>query len=186
MGWYLPPLGPVLQALGVRLHGEATQQICCPVHEDRSPSARYYHEDQSVHCFVCGRSWNALSVVMAKFSYDRATAELWLAERFQGVETALDVKVTSMLHRAVFPKEALAVRLDFLETRVREHAPDMQTAVRWWMAIDVLRAELRDPTLLGAVAVRLTKLRARILGTTPGNGTSGCVPVGSAGVGGGS
>ncbi len=35
---------------------------CCPFHEDSNPSMALY--DNHVHCFVCNRSWDSISVVM--------------------------------------------------------------------------------------------------------------------------
>ena len=36
---------------------------CCPFHEDRKPSMALY--DNHVHCFVCNRSWDSISAMMA-------------------------------------------------------------------------------------------------------------------------
>jgi len=36
---------------------------CCPFHEDSNPSMALY--DNHVHCFVCNRSWDSISAVMA-------------------------------------------------------------------------------------------------------------------------
>ena len=37
---------------------------CCPFHEDRKPSMALY--DNHVHCFVCNRSWDSISAMMAR------------------------------------------------------------------------------------------------------------------------
>lgn len=34
-----------------------------PGHDDRDPSAHYYENDHSVHCFGCGRTWDVFSLV---------------------------------------------------------------------------------------------------------------------------
>lgn len=34
-----------------------------PGHDDRDPSARYYADDNTVHCFGCGKTWDAFSLV---------------------------------------------------------------------------------------------------------------------------
>ena len=34
-----------------------------PEHDDRDPSAHYYVNDNSVHCFGCGRTWDVFSLV---------------------------------------------------------------------------------------------------------------------------
>lgn len=36
---------------------------CCPFHEDRNPSMALY--ENHVHCFVCNRTWDSISVTMA-------------------------------------------------------------------------------------------------------------------------
>jgi len=35
---------------------------CCPFHKDRNPSMSLY--ENHVHCFVCNRSWDSISVTM--------------------------------------------------------------------------------------------------------------------------
>lgn len=34
-----------------------------PAHDDRTPSAHYYANDNTVHCFGCGRTWDVFSLV---------------------------------------------------------------------------------------------------------------------------
>lgn len=34
-----------------------------PSHDDRTPSAHYYADGQNAHCFGCGRTWDAFSLV---------------------------------------------------------------------------------------------------------------------------
>lgn len=34
-----------------------------PAHDDREPSARYYADNHTVHCFGCGGTWDAFSLV---------------------------------------------------------------------------------------------------------------------------
>jgi replicative DNA helicase len=34
-----------------------------PAHDDRDPSAHYYENDHTVHCFGCGRTWDVFSLV---------------------------------------------------------------------------------------------------------------------------
>lgn len=139
----LPPMVAVLTALGVKLHGEGPQPIRCPVHEDRSASAHLYADDR-VYCFKCGRGWNALSLVMAKLKLDRPSAEQWLRLRFSGVDASAVDLVRTALRKAPASTARLEAQLDLLDQRVRQTAPDAQTAVRWWMAIDFVRAEAKS------------------------------------------
>ena len=34
-----------------------------PAHDDRDPSAHYYENDHSVHCFGCGKTWDVFSLI---------------------------------------------------------------------------------------------------------------------------
>lgn len=64
----------VLEYYGVGLAGRVTQQICCPVHQDRSPSARVYADGNKVYCFKCAKLWDVIALVQAreKCSAERA------------------------------------------------------------------------------------------------------------------
>jgi len=35
----------------------------CPDHDDSSPSAKYYADNHTVHCFGCGKTWDVFSLV---------------------------------------------------------------------------------------------------------------------------
>ena len=41
------------------------RSFCCPLpaHDDRDPSAHYYENDHSVHCFGCGKTWDVFSLI---------------------------------------------------------------------------------------------------------------------------
>ena len=34
-----------------------------PNHDDRDPSAHYYENDNTVHCFGCGKTWDVFSLI---------------------------------------------------------------------------------------------------------------------------
>lgn len=70
------------------LAGDRTQQIRCPIHDDRSPSARYYHDQQKVHCFTCGKSWDVIGLVAAKRGLSREMAVRVIDEEFPTAATA--------------------------------------------------------------------------------------------------
>ena len=59
------PIFEVLEKLGIPVEVRGTHQIHCPNphHDDRRPSARVYAEDNRVHCFTCGKSWDVLDLV---------------------------------------------------------------------------------------------------------------------------
>jgi len=54
------------------------QKTRCPVHYDQNPSAKVYLGSNSVYCWVCGRTWDPLSLYAAVHgvSYRRATRTL--------------------------------------------------------------------------------------------------------------
>jgi DNA primase len=45
-------IATVLQHYNLTL--DHNKQICCPFHEDATPSCRVYSETNSFHCFGCG------------------------------------------------------------------------------------------------------------------------------------
>lgn len=159
-------MAAVLRTFGIDLSGDGTQQIRCPVHEDRSPSARFYAEEQRVYCFTCGKGWNPLTLAMARLNFDRSTAKQWLVRTFGVIEqsTAEQVRGTLQSKRNVTSAQ-LDARLNALDGEVRAHAPDAKTAVLWWMGIDTLRADLH--TGARDVAPLVDKLKGKIYAGTP-------------------
>lgn len=55
---------PELLAARCGVH-DVRRSFCCPSpsHDDRDPSARYYPDNHTVHCFGCGRTWDVFSLV---------------------------------------------------------------------------------------------------------------------------
>jgi hypothetical protein len=87
----------VLSAHGVTLrhNGTRPEQICCPFHGDKTPSARFYpaqgDSKSAVWCFVCSKRWDAIS--------------LWRNfNQFEGTFTALLRAIESEL--GITPTEA--------------------------------------------------------------------------------
>lgn len=95
------PILEVLRVLGVRLSGEGTQQIRCPFHEDRSPSARVYVADgeDHVHCFTCAKSWDSTALIAQKLGLPLEAALEWLEHRFTvpPVSAQIDQRVRMQL-----------------------------------------------------------------------------------------
>lgn len=133
----------VLKLLGVNLIGDSTQQIRCPVHEDRSPSARYYGTEQRVYCFTCGKGWDALGVVMARMKLDRAMALAWLQARFQFVLPSLEDQMRHTLrYKPEASAQSMEAQLQLLDKQIRHAAPSFDAAVKWWTAVDYLQQAL--------------------------------------------
>jgi DNA primase len=160
-------LRPVLQHFGVTVHGDGTQQVRCPVHEDRSPSARYYADGDRVHCFACGQSWDAVGLVMAKLKLPYAMAVGWLETQFRAEMVPLSDQVRAAVRPVPVRLAAspMAV-LDVLDQQVRQ-VEDGPTAVRLWKAVDHLRAQAQAGEAVGPM---VTALRRHVQGAMRGVG----------------
>jgi len=70
------PIVDVLYEYGYRVHPDGEdreQQFSCDLHgdgADTKPSARVYPDSASFHCFACGRSRDAITLVREKESVD--------------------------------------------------------------------------------------------------------------------
>jgi DNA primase len=93
----------VLDLYGVRHAGEGTQQIPCPVHEDSTPSARVYREQQNLYCFRCGKLWDVIGLVQAKerISFEQALDLLERRFTVPEVTEGLVARVKAQLRRPV-------------------------------------------------------------------------------------
>lgn len=107
---------------GHDLHGDGTQQIRCPIHADRTPSARIYAPEGDkpgkIWCFTCARNFDAIDLVQAKFGYPYPMAVEWLEARF-GVPSPtadLTTKIAVSLYRA--GPAPLAPSFTFVEASV--------------------------------------------------------------------
>lgn len=55
---------PEVLAIRCGIHDLRRSFSCpSPTHDDRDPSAHYYANDNSVHCFGCGKTWDVFSLV---------------------------------------------------------------------------------------------------------------------------
>ena len=91
------PLDEVLEAYGyaVRSGFDSEQQFSCDLHgdgNDSKPSARYYPESLSWHCFACGRSRDVISTVMEKEGLSFTAAMTTLENRFSLPELPWDTE----------------------------------------------------------------------------------------------
>lgn len=75
-------LEDVLDHYGIRFQGDRSgeQSICCPVHDDRDPSASLnLGEDKQLwRCHACGEAGDALTIIMKRegVGYKAAVAQL--------------------------------------------------------------------------------------------------------------
>lgn len=72
----------LLDEYRVRYSSKVTQQILCPVHKDRTPSARVYADGNRVYCFTCAKQWDVIALVRDKEGLDFGGALDWLETRF--------------------------------------------------------------------------------------------------------
>tara|TARA_X000000950_G_scaffold240276_2_gene293222 strand:+ start:12429 stop:13001 length:573 start_codon:yes stop_codon:yes gene_type:complete len=81
------PLDVVLTRYGYDVipNAEREQQFSCDLHGDGSdskPSARYYPESTSWHCFACSKSRDAISTVMEKEGKNFSEACTYLEQQY--------------------------------------------------------------------------------------------------------
>jgi hypothetical protein len=141
------PMAKVLLWAGVTLQGEGTQQVRCPIHADNKPSARYYADANRLYCFVCGKHYDAVSVVMHKLGCGAAEAIEWLTEQF-GAPSAID-EMRAELSHVHTPVASITPLVDLLEERLRDvrRCVDLPKFVRWCRVLDLVRVSLKDGTL---------------------------------------
>ncbi len=72
----------VLDAVGKRADHASTHQIKCPVHRDKTPSARVYAETNHIFCFRCAKSWDVVALVAEIQRTTTPDACSWLETRF--------------------------------------------------------------------------------------------------------
>jgi len=112
------PLDEVLYRYGYNLipNADREQQFSCDLHGDGSdskPSARFYPESTSWHCFACSKSRDAISTVMAKegLSFSEACTSLENTYGlpplpYEGDETPVKPKVEIQAHIEDTPEQA--------------------------------------------------------------------------------
>ena len=122
------PIVDVLYDYGYRVHPDGEdreQQFSCDLHGDGSdtkPSARVYPESASFHCFACGRSRDAITLVREKEG-----VEFWQAVKMLEAKHNLLTKfalrhVHELFGPAVLERLDLSVRLDLSAAHTKEIA----------------------------------------------------------------
>lgn len=131
----------VLAALGRKLEGEGTQQILCPnpQHPERRPSARVYEDSNHVHCFACGRTWDAVGLVQTVRGCGFAEAIVWLEVAF-GINTADGLLMVEAL-ADVRPRRDVNAQFAACEGRIRGAKARLGAAQyhRLWLVLDTAR-----------------------------------------------
>jgi hypothetical protein len=71
----------VFERMGVDVTPE-TQQMRCPFHPDRTPSARVYADQNTLYCFTCQKGWDVIGCVTDHFRLTFLDALAWLEAEF--------------------------------------------------------------------------------------------------------
>lgn len=122
-------------------HGRLSQQILCPFHHDRRPSARVYSDTNKVYCFTCARTWDQIAIVREKLGVrDLQQVVEWFESRFQlpslRDNIALAVEAQLGAHRQPNLAEMYAMVEDILiEAR---HRMDLQQYINRLYALDII------------------------------------------------
>lgn len=109
----------VLAHFGIVLE-EATQQIRCPFHEDRSPSARVYADQNKVYCFTCSKQWDVIDAAQTKLGVSLGEAMTWLEQQFgvPGVLQTLTSTVRTKLAQRQPP--SIQASAQMIEARLKQ------------------------------------------------------------------
>ena len=90
-----------LAIIGISVPNKGSStQIKCPFHgggQESSPSCRVYPHTQTMHCFRCDKSWDAIDVIKEHFGYTFTEAMDFLSGNAEKTETASATRTTSDL-----------------------------------------------------------------------------------------
>ena len=94
----------VLERMGHHYEEEATQQIRCPFHDDHSPSARVFADQNKIYCWTEQKSWDVIDAVQTWQQLPTIDdACTWLEREFDvpGVVQSLQGTLRSTLSRSL-------------------------------------------------------------------------------------
>jgi|TARA_R110000824_G_scaffold308069_1_gene495615 hypothetical protein len=188
------PIVDVLCDYGYEVHpdgGDREQQFSCDLHgdgRDTKPSARAYPDSASFHCFACGRSRDAITLVREKEGVDfwaavkaleakyGLTPLPWSAPEEPRKDKAIH-KVQEALARDTQTTEQLLQRVSrIIDSCCRERSIPAEQCAAFWEAhdkIQVLQRESKTPesTTKGAANKVLQAVREYLgVGETPTSG----------------
>jgi len=152
------PIVDVLYGYGYRVHPEGDdreQQFSCDLHGngmDTKPSARVYPDSASFHCFACGRSRDAITLVREKEGVEFWQAVKMLEAKYglpplpwTGPEEKSEPKMVARVSEALQRDhgqtvEQVMARIDRLvDTCCRERSVTPDQCAAWWEARDKVR-----------------------------------------------
>lgn len=136
----------VLETYRIPFAGKVTQQIRCPVHKDRTPSARVYADNNKVYCFTCAKLWDVIELVRSKEQSDFAGALDWLETQY--LVPPASANLTQVLRGQL--RRRIEVRpdelYDYVEARImaRRDALGMVKYTKALYALDLLLAQAKS------------------------------------------
>jgi len=127
----------VLEKVGIALpQGTHTQQIPCPFHDDRSPSARVYGDSNKIYCFTCHKLWDVFSLIedLKETSFEQSV--WWIAKQFDIKDVDVATVIKSRITRPKTPdhKHIVAMSEEFLKTHKKIFG--FRITLTYFMAVD--------------------------------------------------
>ena len=190
------PIVDVLYEYGYRVHPDGEdreQQFSCDLHgdgADTKPSARVYPDSASFHCFACGRSRDAITLVREKEGVDfwAAVKALeskyglaplpWAAPEEPRKDKAIHKVQEALAHDTQTTEQVLQRVSRIIDTCCRERSVPAEQCAAFWEAHDKIKALQREnkvpeSTTKGAANKVLQAVREYLgVGETPASGTA--------------
>lgn len=174
------PIVQVLSYYGYSVYpeyAEREQQFSCDLHGDGSdgkPSARAYPDSSSFHCFACGRSRDAITLVREKEGLEFWPAVKLLESRYdlpslpwygsdgeqegKKEDTKVYNKVAEVLDsKSSSPEEILHRIHRMIDSCCRERLLDPQTCAGLWESHDKVRSYMGSSNAQEQVSIGLAK-----------------------------
>ena len=128
----------VLRSMGLD-YEEATQQIKCPFHDDHSPSARVYADQNKIYCFTEHRSWDVIDAAQTLQSCGLPDAVAWLEQEFAvpGVTLTLQGTIRTQLTSRVAAPVGDAAQLVEKRLKERKNALGFERYTKLLMGLDL-------------------------------------------------
>ena len=129
----------VLERMGLD-YEVATQQIRCPFHDDHSPSARVFADQNKIWCFTEQRGWDVIDAVQTWQqlpSLDDACT--WLEREFgvPGVTQSLQGSLRTQLSRSLPPDVSEGIKLVEERLHGRKRQLGFERYTKLLMALDL-------------------------------------------------
>lgn len=144
------PMLDLLHMLGIdrEIYRDGTQQIKCPLHDDRRPSARLYVSDgepTKIFCFTCNKNFDVIDLARGKYGLTFIGAVEWLEAHFTVPHPSanLTTRVAAAMRQlpAASPVAMCAVA-DSAIGSARDQL-GLRRASKAWIALDLVTYRLK-------------------------------------------